>query len=142
MLAAETSEETTWESLMDVDPKKLDADAEMRRIFGSRVVSFSAICSFEQDEVADLLALYVHRSTPSHNNPEQEEKPKKLFSPDLMTHGLAGSDQALPWTFCRQTSRTKCTSNSYTASPTMTCNADSWTAHKPTTQGLFRGCSA
>ena len=34
----------TWRTLLSVDPKNLDADAELRRFFGSKVVSIMHDC--------------------------------------------------------------------------------------------------
>jgi hypothetical protein len=35
---SETRQFMTWRNLLSVDPKNLDADAELRRFFGSKVV--------------------------------------------------------------------------------------------------------
>ena len=42
----------TWRTLLSVDPKNLDADAELRRFFGSKVVSYRMV-----DRLSDCVAV-------------------------------------------------------------------------------------
>lgn len=48
----ETRRFMTWRTLLSVDPKNLDADAELRRFFGSKVVSYRMV-----DRLSDCVAV-------------------------------------------------------------------------------------